>query len=104
MDMLDRYTNRLKQQPVLASLPFEKWQEVLQEAVNWGLLSPDPDIPRFLRLQPVLPYFLRNRLSVSEKGEMRSAIETAFREHYDQLSNDLYKLLKSKDQQERRAG
>jgi CHAT domain/AAA domain len=59
--MLDNYTTHLRQQSVLATLPFERWPEVLQEAKNWGLLSPDPDIPRFLRLQPILPYFLRNR-------------------------------------------
>ena len=60
--MLDNYTKHLRQQPVLAALQFERWPEVLQEAVNWGLLSPYPNIPRFLRLQPIFPYFLRNRL------------------------------------------
>ncbi len=101
---LNNYTNHLKEQPVLASLPFDRWQGVLQEAMDWGLLSPDPDIPRFLRLQPVLPYFLRNRLNVPDQREMRSAIETAFRKHYDQVGDALYKLLKSKDPQERRVG
>ncbi len=104
LDMLDEYTDYLKQQPVLASLPFDKWQEVLQEAVNWGLLSPDSDISRFLLLQPVLPYFLRNRLHVPEQVEMRSAIETAFREHYDQVGDALYDLLESKEPKKRRLG
>jgi tetratricopeptide (TPR) repeat protein len=103
-DMLDDYTDQLKQQPALSSLPFERWPEVLREAQNWGLLSPDPDIPVFLRLQPILPYFLRNRLGTSEQAETKQAIETAFREHYDQLGAVLYQLLKSKDPQERQLG
>ena len=101
---LDNYTSHLRQQPVLTTLPFERWPEVLQEAANWGLLSPVSDIPRFLRLQPIFPYFLRNRLHAPEKSEIRSAVETAFREHYDHLGKMLYQLLKSKEPQERQVG
>ena len=72
--------------------------------MNWGLLSPDPNIPRFLRLQPIFPYFLRNRLYELEQREVRSAVETAFREHYDQLGSMLNQLLKSKEPQERQIG
>src|SRR5437763_726096 len=81
-----------QQLPVLASLPFERWPEVLQEAENWGLLSPDSEIPRFSRLQPIFPYFLRNYLQAPEQREVRGAVETAFREHYDQLGDMLYQL------------
>jgi tetratricopeptide (TPR) repeat protein len=102
--MLDNYTAYLRQQSVLATLKFERWQDTLQEAANWGLLSPDSDIPRFLRLQPIFPYFLRNRLYAPEQQEMRSAVETAFREHYDQLGRMLYQLLNSKEPQERQVG
>src|SRR6266700_5372705 len=102
--VLNNYTNHLRQQPILASLPFERWPEVLQEAQNWGLLSPDPKIPRFLRLQPIFPYFLRNRLHESAQAEVKSAIETAFREHYDQVGNMLNQLLDSKEPQERQVG
>src|SRR6516165_8161754 len=103
-DMLDQYTGYLRNQPILAALPFDRWPDVLQEAKNWGLLSPDPAIPRFLRLQPIFPYFLRNRLYAPEQKEVRSAVETAFREHYDQLGDMLYQLLESKDPQERQGG
>src|SRR6266702_4567088 len=74
--MVDNYTTYLRQQPVLASLQFERWPEVLRESANWGLLSPDPDIPRFLRLQPIFPYFLRNRLYMPEQREVRSAVRS----------------------------
>ena len=101
---LDNYTIHLRQQPVLAMLPFERWVEVLREAKNWGLLSPDPTIPRFLHLQPIFPYFLRNRLYTSEQKKVRSAVEMAFREHYDQLGKMLFQLLDSKEPQERQKG
>jgi tetratricopeptide (TPR) repeat protein len=101
---LNNYTNHLRQQPILASLPFERWPEVLLEAQNWGLLSPDPDNPRFLRLQPILPYFLRNRLHEPVQLEEKTAIETAFRQHYYQLGNSLYNLLNSGESQQRQVG
>ncbi len=103
-DMLDNYTGYLREQPVLSTLSFDRWPEVLQEAQNWGLLSPDPDIPRFLRLQPIFPYFLRNRLHEPVQAEVKSAIETAFREHYDQVGGMTVQLLNSKDPQERQVG
>ena len=103
-DMLNNYTTHLRQQPILVELPFERWTEVIQEAINWGLLSPDPNIPRFLRLQPIFPYFLRNRLYALDQREVRSAVETAFREHYDQLGDMLFQLLEFKDPHERQIG
>ncbi len=103
-NVLNNYINHLRQQSALAALPFERWPEVIHEAQNWGLLSPAPDNPRFLRLQPIFPYFLRNRLHEPAQAEVKSAIETAFREHYDQLARALNGLLNSKDPQERVAG
>ena len=102
--LLDRYTNHLKQQPALTTWPFDQWQQVIEAAINWGLLSPDPEIPSFLRIQPTLPYFLRTRLHIPEQAEICAAIETAFRELYDQVGNTLYSFLKSKDPQERSLG
>jgi tetratricopeptide (TPR) repeat protein len=102
--VLNNYTDHLKQQSALTSLPFDRWPEVIREAQNWGLLSPDPDIPRFLRLQPTLTYFLRNRLHESGQAEMKQAVETAFREHYDQVGGMLNRLLRSKEPQEKQVG
>ncbi len=102
--LLKNFTEYLQQQSLLASLPFDRWPAVLQEAQNWGLLSPDPDISQNLRLQPVLTYFLRSRLSVPEQAEMRIAIESAFRKYYHKFCEGLYALLISKDPQERQLG
>jgi tetratricopeptide (TPR) repeat protein len=101
---LDAYVMALKQQPALASLPLDRWQEVIEAATNWGLLTPDTDLPAFLRLQPVLPYFLRTRLSATERADTREAIETAFRELYKQLGPALRSYLNSKDPQEKQPG
>src|SRR5579863_2229380 len=102
--VLKNYTTHLKLQPALSTLPFERWQEVLLAAVNWGLLSPDASIPRFLRLQPTLSYFLRTRLNEPAQSASKAAIETAFREHYEQIGQTLDGLLSSKKPQERQIG
>ncbi len=104
LDPLDDYTEQLRQQPALASLPFERWPEVLREAQNWGLLSPDPDIPGFLRLQPIFPYFLRSRLQEPAQAEVKQAVEMAFREYYQRLGATLDSWLTSQDAQQRQIG
>ncbi len=101
--MLEGYTEKLRGQPALAHLPFDRWDEVLGEASNWGLLSPD-EMPDYLRLQPILPYFLRSRLRGTDAAEVKRAIETAFRQHYDGLGNAMYNLLISREAAEKQLG
>jgi tetratricopeptide (TPR) repeat protein len=103
-DILSNYTAHLRQQPPLAQLPFERWPEVLQEAADWGLVGPHPQVPVYLRLQPILPYFLRARLAGPEEAKVRQAIETAFRLHYDDFGRSVAGLFSSKDAQQRRLG
>ena len=101
---IEQYTEQLQQQPALAHLPFERWPEVIQEAQNWGLLSPDPEIPSYLHLQPVLPYFLRNRLNAPEQATVKEAIETAFRQHYSRFGDAIDDMIQSKEPSERGIG
>ena len=103
-DMLEKYTARLWEQPALSDLPFERWPQVLQEAADWGLFSPHPDLSGFMRLQPVLPYFLKHRLAAPEQAEVRGAIETAFRRHYDRLSRTMAQLINSQEAEEKQLG
>ena len=77
---------------------------MLREAQNWGLLSPDPAIPAFLRLQPIFPYFLRSRLQEPAQAEVKQAVEYAFQEYYQQLGSSLDDLLASQDAQEQQVG
>ncbi len=97
-----QYVNQLKQQAALAQLPFDQWQQVLTEAQNWGLLTAHQEAQGFLRIQPILPYFLRNRLNT--QPEMLSAVETAFRQYYDMGSGKLYELMNSKAPEEKQVG
>jgi tetratricopeptide (TPR) repeat protein len=101
---LPQYSEALRRQKVLADLPFDDWEKVLDEAAQRGLLGPHPDYSGYLNLQPVLPFFLRGRLNAPAAAELKAAVETAFREHYDGLVDALYQLLKSREPQERQIG
>ncbi len=101
---LEQYTERLKAQPALADLPYAQWQTVLQEAVNWGLLQPHEKLNGYLRLQPILPYFLKTRLSDESQAAPKQAIEAAFREHYNGIGNHLVQALRSKKTEEKQIG
>ncbi|MCB9446272.1 MAG: tetratricopeptide repeat protein [Ardenticatenaceae bacterium] len=114
---LPQYTAQLKEQAALANLPFARWNEVLQEAMNWGLLTPHEIGGGYLRLQPILPYFLRQRLRIhhfpSEKdssvtnaliSQFREAVDTAFYAYYDGVGSYLGKLIQSIKPQECRLG
>jgi len=104
VDTLKQYVEQLQQQPTLANLPFERFDEVIKEATNWGLLSPNSEAPEFLRLQPIFPYFLRRRMDVAEYAEMRQAVEKAFRQLYEDLSVEMYELMESKEAKRKQFG
>jgi tetratricopeptide (TPR) repeat protein len=101
---MEHYITQLRAQPALAGLPFERMTEVLLEASGWGLLAPHPELPRWLQIQPVLPYFLRARLAAPEHAQRKAAVETAFHQHYNQLGDMLEDLLKSQKPDERQVG
>ena len=94
-DILEPYTEKLREQPTLAHLPFDRWTEVLQEGARWGLLSSHPDTPSFLCLQPIFTYFLCNRLSGPEGAEVKQAVEVAFRQLYDELTHRVRHVIPS---------
>ncbi|MDM8564322.1 tetratricopeptide repeat protein [Candidatus Halobeggiatoa sp. HSG11] len=99
---LPQYTEKLQQQPLLADWPFAQWEAVLQEAINWGLLALHPEIAVFLTIQPIFPYFMRNRLQ--SQPDYQAAIEIAFRQYYDWIGEGLAGLLESKEAQEKQMG
>jgi len=102
--LLEHYSERLRQQAAVAELPFDRWDEVLGEAADWGLLVEHPAAPGFLQLQPIFPYFLRSRLQTPEQAEVRRAVHAAFREVYDQFAGEIFGLLQSKQPAEKQAG
>jgi tetratricopeptide (TPR) repeat protein len=118
-NFLSQYTEYLKAQPALANLPFDRWPEVLQAAADWGLMTKH-DVPGYLRLQPIFPYFLLSRLNAvgdlsggaSQPDQPASpappdrslSIRTAFRLHYDDFGDAIADAMKSKNPQERQTG
>ncbi|HET8841337.1 MAG TPA: tetratricopeptide repeat protein [Ktedonobacteraceae bacterium] len=93
-----------RQQPALAELPFECWSMALKEAQDWGLLSPSTGTPGYLYIQPLFPYFLRSQLWEKKQIEIQQAIETAFRESYDELGEVIWKFLRSKEPDKQQIG
>ena len=104
INVIPEYIEKLREQSILSDLPFDRWQDVLQEAVNWGLLTPHHQIPIFMSLQPIFPYFLRSRLNSPMQTEKKMAIETTFRQHYDNIGLAIAQLLQSKEANQRQQG
>ncbi len=104
--LIEKYTKYLKAQPALADLRFDMWGEVFKATEAWGLITlykePGYEVPGYLRLQPVLPYFLRIRLN--QEPQMRQAIETAFRQIYDVFGYQMSDIMQSKQPDPKQAG
>jgi len=98
LPMLDKYVELLKQQPELANLPWSHLDRVLAEADRWGLAKAEGP---FLHLQPVFPFFLRSR---AVDAGRKAAVETAFRNHYQDLCKALNQLMNSKEPNQRQRG
>jgi hypothetical protein len=90
INTLSEYSQRLRQQPVLAQLPLASWatqptkiadSDCLKKMANWGLLRFTPDN---ILLQSALVHFLRYRLH--KLANWRSAIETTFQQYFDKTS------------------
>jgi tetratricopeptide (TPR) repeat protein len=101
---LEQYTEHLRVQLALQGVPFDRWQDVVKEAINWGLLNPHVQLPGVLRLQPIFPYFLRTRLKDPQRSDERAAIEIAFRGLYDGVGDAIGEMLNAKEPQQRQIG
>jgi tetratricopeptide (TPR) repeat protein len=102
---LKQYTEQLQIQTALAALPFDLWGDLMTEAMRWGLLSPHPELGgQYLVIQPVLPYFLRERLNAPGREELRQAVETAFYAHYKGICRAISGAMDSKQAQEKQTG
>jgi hypothetical protein len=77
---------------------------VLQEATNWGLMNLHPAMRSYLRLQPVLTYFLRSCLRTPEQLEVKLAVETAFRQFYTRFGAVMVRELMSREAKGKRLG
>ncbi|NMG20577.1 tetratricopeptide repeat protein [Brasilonema bromeliae] len=113
---IPNYIKKLQTQEPFKDYHFEKFDEAIQEAINWGLLSPmnltpspsptrrggEEDLP-FLAIQPVFPYFLKTKLETLDE-ETREALQSGFKNHYEGGANFYNQLMESKEAQERQLG
>ncbi|MCE2699317.1 MAG: CHAT domain-containing protein, partial [Anabaena sp. 49633_E8] len=97
------YIKELQKLEPFKNYQFNKFDAAIQEAINWGLLSPmDKDSP-LLTIQPVFPYFLKTKLATVDAATCE-ALQEGFKNHYLGLADSYNQLMESKDAQERQLG
>ncbi|KAM3097887.1 tetratricopeptide repeat protein [Phormidesmis sp. 146-35] len=102
--VLPTYAKQLKKLEPFQEYRFEQFDEAIQEAVSWGLLSPIPiDNPNLLEIQPVFPYFLKTKLDQLDVGTCE-AISESFKNLYQELAEAFDQLMNSKKPQDRQQG
>ncbi len=101
---LANYAEQLKQLEPFQDYPFDKFDSAVQEAINWGLLSPmGEEMSHLLTIQPIFPYFLKTKLAELDEAT-RDALDNGFKNHYQALAGQYQQLMQSKDPQERQLG
>jgi tetratricopeptide (TPR) repeat protein len=100
---IDNYIKQLQKLEPFQNYQLDKLDDAIQEAINWGLLSPmDKDSP-LLTIQPVFPYFLKTKLATVDAATCE-ALQEGFKNHYLGLASSYKQLMDSKDAQERQLG
>ncbi|HLP92287.1 MAG TPA: tetratricopeptide repeat protein [Nostocaceae cyanobacterium] len=107
------YIEKLQKLEPFKDYLFDQFDAAIQEAINWGLLSPLDFSPnpspmprgeeRLLTIQPIFPYFLKTKLASLEPAT-REALQEGFKNHYLVLAAFYQQLLESKDAQQRQWG
>ncbi|MGF1991392.1 MAG: CHAT domain-containing protein [Nostoc sp. ZfuVER08] len=101
---IPNYAKELQKIEQFQNDDFDKFDEAIQEAINWGLLSLiNEDIPQLLQIQPVFPFFLKAKLAESDAAT-RAALREGFKNHYIGLSRSYNRYMQSKEPQERQIG
>jgi tetratricopeptide (TPR) repeat protein/GTPase SAR1 family protein len=100
---LPNYGKQLQKLEPFQDYDFAGFDDAVQEAINWGLLSPMFEDGRLLSIQPVFPYFLQARLNQAEEVT-REALREGFKNHYIGLAGSYSNLLESKDAEEKQLG
>ncbi|MEL7407833.1 MAG: tetratricopeptide repeat protein [Cyanobacteria bacterium J06558_2] len=99
---IPNYVKQLQQFEPFRDYQPETLASAIEEATNWGLLSPiNPDYPSLLTIQPVLPYFLQTKL---KETDTREALRQAFNQHYQGLGNLYFQYMQSKEAEKRQIG
>jgi tetratricopeptide (TPR) repeat protein len=103
-DVIPNYSQQLQQLEPLQGYQFDQFDAAIEEAIHWGLLSPmSEEMPSFLTIQPIFPYFLKTKLK-ELAPETQAAIWEGFKNHYRGLASYYDHLLGSKNPQEKQWG
>ncbi len=101
---LENYGKHLQQHEPFQAYDFSQFDAAIQEAIQWGLLSPmDANNPRLLTIQPIFPYFLRTKLNALDAAT-HDALYDGFKAHYQGLAGSYQQLMDSKDPNQRQLG
>jgi tetratricopeptide (TPR) repeat protein len=102
--VIPEYSQQLQQLELLQGYQFDQFDAAIEEAIHWGLLSPmSEEMPSFLTIQPIFPYFLKTKLK-ELAPETQAAIWEGFKNHYRGLASYYNNLLDSKNPQEKQWG
>ena len=99
----EKYIEELKKHDALAHLRHELWDEVFTESAGRGLMSQHEELPVY-HLQPILPYFLKTEWQKSERSDFKQAVQTAFLNHFTNVSDYINQLIRSNDSDTRSKG
>jgi tetratricopeptide (TPR) repeat protein len=100
---LDSYAKQLQELEPFKDYDFARFDDAVQEAIDWGLLSPMAESDLLLTIQPVFPYFLKTKLATLDEAT-RNALAAGFKNHYQYLARSYQKWMESKEPQERQSG
>lgn len=98
------YIDELEKLEPFKDYAFDKFNVAIQEAINWGLLSPlDSEHHDILTIQPIFTYFLNTKLEATDDA-IREALREGFKNHYLGVASYYHHLINSKDAQDRQLG
>jgi tetratricopeptide (TPR) repeat protein len=100
---LVEYISHLQKLEPFKDYAFDKFDDAIQQAINWGLLSPAsqtelavPDGASWqpLNIQPVFPYFLKVKLN-QLSADTYQALKIGFKDFYRERANYYEELMNS---------
>ncbi|MEA5580283.1 tetratricopeptide repeat protein [Nodularia harveyana UHCC-0300] len=100
---IPQYIKELQKLETLNDYCFDKFDDAIQEAINWGLLSLIENNQNFLKIQPIFPYFLKTKLASVDKT-IQAALQEGFKNYYIGLAENYKYLMDSKDAHKRELG
>ncbi|MDP5338899.1 MAG: tetratricopeptide repeat protein, partial [Nodularia sp. (in: cyanobacteria)] len=97
------YIKELEKLEPLNNYCFDKFDDAIQEAIKWGLLSLIDNDHNLLKIQPIFPYFLKTKLA-SVDETIQEALQDGFKNYYIDLAESYKRLMDSKDAQKSQLG